>query len=411
MGSDVVGVRRLGRRITAQASGFFTWMKGFAARQPRVRMITAAAVAVVAAGAGTFLLVQGGGGAPQNAPISKGVTLPGPFRVISMSPSAGDRQADGSDPVQVTFSAPLAAGSPLPTVTPDVPGHWQAAADTYTFTPAVPFSPSTRVTVTVPADSRSTQGHTLAKITEASFTTRPYSNLALAELLAHLGYMPGSWHQPNLGIALSTQYAAAAAGTAGVRALAYDPAPGTVAFDQGYPASLASLWQQGKFNLVIRGAVMAFQSEHNMKIDGTVSSALWDTLLKARAAGENNTNGYSYAVANKGSPETLTVYHDGQQVLRTLANTGGGGTPTVSGTFPVYLRFLHTIMSGTNPDGSHYSDPVSFVSYFNGGDAVHYFLRGGYGYPQSLGCVELPMSSAPKAYSYLTYGSLVTVTG
>ena len=249
-------------------------------------MITAAAVAVVAAGAGTFLLVQGGGRAPQNAPISKGVTLPGPFRVISMSPSAGDRQADGSDPVQVTFSAPLAAGSPLPTVTPDVPGHWQAAADTYTFTPAVPFSPSTRVTVTVPADSRSTRGHTLAKITEASFTTRSYSNLALAELLAHLGYMPGSWHQPNLGIALSTQYAAAAAGTAGVRALAYDPAPGTIAFDQGYPASLASLWQQGKFNLVTRGAVMAFQSEHNMKIDGTVSSALWDALLKARAAGD-----------------------------------------------------------------------------------------------------------------------------
>jgi len=50
------------------------------------------------------------------------------------------------------------------------------------------------------------------------------------------------------------------------------------------------------------------------------------------------------------------------------------------GTFPVYLRFRNTIMSGTNPDGSHYSDPVSFVSYFNGGDAVHYFPRGGYGY-------------------------------
>ena len=68
-------------------------------------------------------------------------------------------------------------------------------------------------------------------------------------------------------------------------------------------------------------------------------------------------------------------------------------------------------MSGTNPGGSHYSDPVSFVSYFNGGDAVHYFPRGSYGSQQSLGCVELPYNAAERAYPYLTYGSLVTVTG
>jgi hypothetical protein len=96
--------------------------------------------------------------------------------------------------------------------------------------------------------------------------------------------------------------------------------------------------------------------------------------------------------------------------MRTLANTGIPSAPTVDGTFPVYERFLNTIMSGTNPDGSHYSDPVQFVSYFNGGDAVHYFVRPGYGYEQSLGCVELPYNAAQRAYPYLTYGSLVTVT-
>ena len=68
-------------------------------------------------------------------------------------------------------------------------------------------------------------------------------------------------------------------------------------------------------------------------------------------------------------------------------------------------------MRGTNPDGSQYANPVYYVSYFNGGDAVHYFARGGYGYNQSLGCVELPWDAAKKAYPYLTYGSLVTVTG
>ncbi len=50
-------------------------------------------------------------------------------------------------------------------------------------------------------------------------------------------------------------------------------------------------------------------------------------------------------------------------------------------------------MKGTNPDGSKYADPVYWISYFNGGDAVHYFDRPAYGYYQSLGCVELPVEA------------------
>jgi hypothetical protein len=50
------------------------------------------------------------------------------------------------------------------------------------------------------------------------------------------------------------------------------------------------------------------------------------------------------------------------------------------------------------------------VAYFRAGEAVHYFPRGSYGFPQSLGCVELPLDAAARAWPYLTYGSLVTVT-
>jgi len=42
---------------------------------------------------------------------------------------------------------------------------------------------------------------------------------------------------------------------------------------------------------------------------------------------------------------------------------------------------------------------------------VHYFERPGYGYYQSLGCVELSAKPAKFIYRYLTYGTLVTVTG
>jgi len=141
------------------------------------------------------------------------------------------------------------------------------------------------------------------------------------------------------------------------------------------------------------------------------SQALWAAVFLAVAAGGGNHDGYTYALAGKGSPETLTIWHDGRVVLTSAANTGIAVAPTADGTFPVYLRYRFQIMQGTNPDGSHYADPVSFVAYFNGGEAVHYFPRGSYGSQQSLGCVELPYGAAALAWPYLTYGSLVTVSG
>jgi hypothetical protein len=84
--------------------------------------------------------------------------------------------------------------------------------------------------------------------------------------------------------------------------------------------------------------------------------------------------------------------------------------PTELGTFPVFEHLAVTTMSGTNPDGSHYNDPgIKWVSYFNGGDALHAFDRASFGTPQSLGCVELPLASAAKVWPYTPIGTLVTI--
>jgi len=155
---------------------------------------------------------------------------------------------------------------------------------------------------------------------------------------------------------------------------------------------------------------MAFESVQGLPLDGLPSSAVWKDLLKAAKAQRDNPNGYTYAIASKVLPETLTIWHDGRQVFQSLANTGIPVAPTDDGTFPVYLRYRFQVMQGTNPDGTHYADPVQFVSYFQAGEAVHYFPRYSYGFPQSLGCVELPLDAASQAWPYLTYGSLVTVT-
>jgi len=49
------------------------------------------------------------------------------------------------------------------------------------------------------------------------------------------------------------------------------------------------------------------------------------------------------------------------------------------------------------------------VAYFNGGDAVHGYPRASYGWPQSNGCVELPISNAQFVWGMDPIGTLVTV--
>ena len=78
----------------------------------------------------------------------------------------------------------------------------------------------------------------------------------------------------------------------------------------------------------------------------------------------------------------------------------------------MYEKLPFQIMSGTNPDGFDYADPVQWVSYFSGGAAGAWDCRAAaaYGWPQSLGLrVELPFDAAKQAYPLLPYGTLVTV--
>ncbi len=386
--------------------------------RPKAQVIAlGTAAAAVAAGAGTYVATHpaaGRQGGAQHA-ISTAANVQAarraqPLKVLSVTPAAGTRHANGGEPVRVQFSAPLAAGSPRPVLSPAVPGQWSAAGSTLTFAPQRPFSPQTTVTIRVAAGSagvRSVSGGHLSAPVTTRFATGSYSSVRLAQLLAQLGYLPLKWTQGQD----QTRTAAAATSADSQAAMAYSPPAGNFSWDQGYPAALRAQWAPDSQNLVVKGALMAFEAQHGMTVTGVAGPQLWTALLAAAAAGNRNAAGYSYAVASQRQPETLTIWHNGRQVMHSLANTGIPVAPTADGTFPVYLRYRFQVMQGTNPDGSSYSDPVSFVSYFHGGDAVHYFARGSYGSQQSLGCVELPYSAAQQAYPYLTYGSLVTVSG
>ncbi len=335
-----------------------------------------------------------------------------PVRLLGSDPRTGTVRVNGAQPIELTFSAPLAAAPARPVIEPPVAGQWQVAGRTLIFTPDAPIAPATRVTLRIPAGPggvRSTAGGTLARPVTIRLRTERYQPVRIAELLSLLGYLPLSW-QPSGGTHIRGG-GALGLGQAAQESMAYSAPAGRFTWDRGYPALLRRQWQVSLSDPVLRGAVMAFQAQHQMTVNGVVDAALWHRLFSAADAGRRNALGYTYAIASQASPETLTIWHDGRVVLRSLANTGIPVSPTADGTFPVYLRYRFQIMRGTNPNGSLYADPVSFVSYFNGGDAVHYFPRASYGFRQSLGCVELPYGAAERAWPYLTYGALVTVIG
>ena len=176
------------------------------------------------------------------------------------------------------------------------------------------------------------------------------------------------------------------------------------------PKSFSSQWRTGADNTIFSGAVMNFQNVHGLSATGVVDPTTWDVLVHAVSTHQMDPGTYNYVDVTESSPEVVTLYLNGVGKFRTLANTGISVSPTELGTFPVYLRYTTQTMSGTNPDGTHYSDPgLPWVSYFYGGDALHGFIRSSYGYPQSLGCVEMPFASAGLVWPHTPIGTLVTV--
>jgi peptidoglycan hydrolase-like protein with peptidoglycan-binding domain len=178
------------------------------------------------------------------------------------------------------------------------------------------------------------------------------------------------------------------------------------------PSGLHKLWQPGAAGVMTRGALMAFENNLGITTDGVAGPAVWKALINAAITGKGSSKfGYTFVTVSEGSPETEQTWHNGRTVVSGLVNTGISVAPTAQGVFPVFEHAPSVTMSGTNPDGSHYSDPgVPYVSYFNGGDALHGFIRGSYGWPQSLGCVEMPYSEAAAVYPYTPIGTLVDVT-
>jgi len=361
---------------------------------PRWWVILTVGVAVLVLAAAAVVVAN----AHFNQAAATPAAPPPALTVVSVSPT-GTNVAAGST-VSVQFSTDLAPGSPMPTLSPPVAGTWAVLSPSVLqYQASGPLVPGATETVTVPGGSTGvvgSEGQHLAQTVTSQFTVAPGSTLRLQQLLADLGYLPLTF-TPSSPLTSPTQEGNDQVGSFSWRW-------------PNQPLALLTLWTPGTDNVITRGAVMNFESQNGLKTDGIAGPEVWADLLADVQSGHGDALPWDYVLVSQSLPESTTVYKNGTVVYSTPANTGVAGAPTANGTFPVYARYVVTTMSGTNPDGSHYVDPgIPWVSYFNGGDALHGYVRASYGFPQSDGCVEMPPANAAVVFPLTPIGTLVTV--
>jgi L,D-transpeptidase catalytic domain/Putative peptidoglycan binding domain len=332
--------------------------------------------------------------------------FPGGAGSSALASPAPGATIKANTPITLTFSKPYrkALGGVMPQVNPSTQGTWHRVNDrTIVFRPeGYGYGLGANVTIGLPKGVNLVGSKPVGDPTWGTWKVPGGSTTRLQQLLAVLGYLP-----------LRFTYSGSSPGhtIAGQEAAAVKPPAGT--FDWRYPntpAALRNMWSPGTFGEMTKGAIMAFQNTNGLTADGDPGPELWKALINAAVKDQHNTFGYTFVQVSEGSPESQSTWHNGKVVSSGPVNTGIPAAPTAKGVFAVFEHAPSVTMSGTNPDGSHYNDPgVPWVSYFNGGDALHGFLRGSYGTAQSLGCVEMPYAEAHDVYQYTPIGTLVSV--
>lgn len=351
--------------------------------------VTAAALLCAGCGAAAAHTASGTHSSAARTKTATTAPLP-PLKALAISPAA---HLGGDAAITVSFNRSVGAASGLPTIAPSTPGNWARTGNRLVFTPAQAYPPYEQLTVSVPSG--------LGGPLVAHLSAPAGSVVRAQQILCRLGYLPLSFNGPTPPDA--TAEAAAV----------YSPPAGTFAWRWAQvPPTLRNRWLPGAYGQMTRGALIAFQHVSGLPMDGQLGPVTWHALLAADQADARDPNPYSYIWADLTVPEHLYVWVNGQTVIDSPVNGGVRGAPTPIGTWPIYLRFTSTTMQGTNPNGTHYDDHgVPWVNYYDGGAAVHGFPRASYGWPQSVGCLELPIPTAARVFQLVNYGTLVTAYG
>jgi lipoprotein-anchoring transpeptidase ErfK/SrfK len=89
-----------------------------------------------------------------------------------------------------------------------------------------------------------------------------------------------------------------------------------------------------------------------------------------------------------------------------IVSTGTWRTPTVTGQFKVYVKYLSNKMSGPG----YYLPNVPYIMYFHGSYGLHgTYWHNNFGTPMSHGCVNLSIPDAEWLYNWASVGTVVNV--
>ncbi len=102
--------------------------------------------------------------------------------------------------------------------------------------------------------------------------------------------------------------------------------------------------------------------------------------------------------------QRVTAYQGQTAVYSALASTGTWRTPTVVGTYQIYVKYRYTPLSGPG----YYLPNVPHTMYFYRGYAIHgAYWHNNFGTPMSHGCVNLSLPDAEWFYNWASVGTRV----
>ncbi len=106
------------------------------------------------------------------------------------------------------------------------------------------------------------------------------------------------------------------------------------------------------------------------------------------------------------SAQRLTAYVGNAPVRSTLVSTGLPGTPTPTGQYRIYVKYVSTLMSGPG----YYLPNVPYTMYFYRGYGIHgTYWHSNFGRPMSHGCINLPTPEAQWLFNWASVGTLVNI--
>ena len=141
-------------------------------------------------------------------------------------------------------------------------------------------------------------GGTSGTATSGTWTVPSGSVMRAQQILAGLGYLPVTFKYSGKGVGdtASDQENAAVNTPKGSFKWRY---PNT-------PDQLKEQWKPGASGVITQGALMMFETDHDMTADGLLGPAAWKALINANVHGQKSSFGYTFVMVHEASSGEYT---------------------------------------------------------------------------------------------------------